>query len=50
MHEWNDNEPNERRDEKPDPEKHDRFNHGTYASNSRARIATGAGLFGCFQH
>jgi hypothetical protein len=39
MHEWNDNEPNERRNEKPDPEIHDRFNHGTYASNSRALIA-----------
>src|SRR4029079_7836688 len=36
MHEWNDNEPDERGNEKPDPEIHDRFNHGTYVSNSRA--------------
>ena len=35
MDERNDNEPDQSCDEKPDPEIHDRFNHGTYASNSR---------------
>src|SRR5262245_16819161 len=50
VHEWNDNEPYEGRNEKPDPEIHDRFNHGTYVSNSRALIAARAGQSGCFRH
>ena len=33
--ERNDNEPDQSRDQKADPEIHDRFDHGTYASNSR---------------
>jgi hypothetical protein len=37
VHERHDNEPDKGREKKPDREIHDRFNHGTCASNSCAR-------------
>jgi hypothetical protein len=38
MYKWNNDEPDQSGDKKSDPEIHDRFNHGTYASSSRALI------------
>jgi hypothetical protein len=38
MYKWNDDEPDQSGNKKSDPEIHDRFNHGTYASSSRALI------------
>jgi hypothetical protein len=38
MYKRNNDEPDQSGNKKSDPEIHDRFNHGTYASNPRAFI------------
>ena len=49
MNQRNNDEPEQRRDQKADPEIHDRFDHGTHASNSRAHWNS-SGTMPCGRH
>jgi hypothetical protein len=54
MYKWNNDESDQGGNKKSDPEIHDRFNHGTYASSSRALMekahSIGIGPSGRRQH